>query len=89
MGKKPVDNPASRRTSAATRRSRLVFPLPRGPITIWCGFELPVHSRSISTIDSNSTIRTQNDVTSSPSVRNPGLYFRGAVTAIAPFSVPG
>ena len=28
-------------------------------MTIWCWFELPVHPRRVSTIDSNSWLRTQ------------------------------
>ena len=48
-----------------------------------CWFELPVFSRSVSVIDSNSLVRTQNVAASSSSVRNPGLYFLvGTVSAL-------
>ena len=83
MGKKQVARSALRRTSAATRSSRLVLPLPRGPMTIWCWFESPVHALSDSISDSNSCVRTQNDATSSSSVRNPGLYFRTVAAVMA------
>ena len=45
-----------------------------------------MHSRSISMIDSNSPVLTQNEAISSSSVRNPGLYFL-AVTVIVSCSV--
>ena len=40
-----------------------------------CWLELPVFSRSVSVIDSNSAVRMQNDAASSSSLMKPGLYF--------------
>ena len=60
MGNSPA-KAASRRTSAAMRSNRWVLPLPRGPITTVCALELAPVSCSVSMIDSNSPIRTQNE----------------------------
>ena len=76
---------SSRRTSAATRRSRWVFPLPRGPMTMVWVLELPLHSRTDSTMDANSSrpyAEGLNDLVASE--RKPGLYFLVATVIVSP-----
>src|ERR1035441_6341864 len=74
------------RTSAATRLTSMVLPMPRGPTTSKCLLAEAdsAFSFNASRIRCRHLCRTTNDRTSSLSPSTPGLYLKEAVLMLMP-----